>query len=77
MALKRLELGGFASFFGPAIFTRFHDSQLIDLSSLEYLFIRGRGLRASDWWREEIEKLLQNVAGSLKSFHYLLSTWVF
>lgn len=72
MALKRLELGGFASFSGPAIFTRFHDSQSIDLSSLEYLFIRGCGIYASDRWRKEIEKLLQNVAGSLKSFHYFL-----
>jgi hypothetical protein len=75
IALKRLELGGCASFFGPAIFTRFHDSQLFDLSSLEYLFIRGGGLLASDQWRKEIEELLQNVARSLKSFHYFLPGW--
>jgi hypothetical protein len=72
IALKHLELKGFASYFGPAIFTDFHNSQSIDLSSLEHLFIRGGGLLASELWTKEIEELLQNVAGSLKSFHYFL-----
>ena len=76
MVLKRLELGGFASFFGPGDFTNFHDSRSVDLSSLEYLLIRGREPFAYDGWRKEIEKFLQNVAGSLKSFHYFLpSGW--